>query len=76
MIMKKHAFIIIANSVSKVLVTCVEMLDNPFNDIYILFDKKANLMHKSDLLRKIVKYSRMSFCEQIVNWGGIRRLVL
>lgn len=72
--MRKHAYIIVANSISEVLCTCIEMLDNPLNDIFILFDKKAHLLQAANCLQQNVRYSHISFCEQIVNWGGYSQI--
>lgn len=69
--MRKHAYIIVANSISEVLMTSVKMIDDPMNDIYILFDQKANLLRKKNVLESIVHKSKLDICEQIVNWGGV-----
>ena len=68
----KHAYLITANSNFQVLDTCLKMLDNPANDIYILFDSKARQsveLYKQKMVKprcatlKDVDY-------QLVNWGG------
>lgn len=67
----KHAYIIVANSLSEVLLTSIKMLDHPLNDIYVLFDKKARLLDKAKDLSNSLRFSNICMCEQIVNWGGV-----
>lgn len=72
--MKKHAYIIVANSLSDVLLTCVRMLDDPFNDIYVLFDRKAHFITHTQPLKQCVQHSKWEFCEQLVNWAGYSQI--
>lgn len=65
----KHAYIIVANSLSEVFLTSIKMIDHPLNDIFVLFDKKARLLEKAKDLIKTVRFSNICICEQIVNWG-------
>ena len=69
--MLKHAYIIVANSLSHVLCTCIAMLDDPNNDIFLLLDKKAKLYLQAKELANRVKYSRIQICQKLVNWGGV-----
>lgn len=70
----KHAYIIVANSLSEVLLTSIKMLDHPLNDIYVLFDKKARLLDKAKDLGNLLRFSNICMYEQIVNWGAILKL--
>ena len=70
----KHAYIIVANSLSEVFLTGIKMLDHPLNDIYVLFDKKARLLDKAKDLSNSLRFSNICMCEQIVNWGDILKL--
>ena len=69
--MLKHAYIIVANSLSPVLRTCIAMLDDPNNDIFLLLDKKAKLQSKIKELACEIKCSRIKVCYKLVNWGGV-----
>lgn len=42
----KHAYIIVTNTLSKVFLKCISMLDHPLNDSYVLFDKKVRVQKK------------------------------
>lgn len=70
--MGKHAYLIVANTNLKVLATCLRMIDDPRNDIYILFDKKCKI--KTDKLRNLssnVSRSNLFFLDPIVvNWAA------
>ena len=72
--MLKHAYIIVANSLSHVLCTCIAMLDDPNNDIFLLLDKKAKLYLQAKELANHVKYSRIQICQLLVNWGGYSQI--
>lgn len=69
--MLKHAYIIVANSLSHVLCTCIAMLDDPNNDFFLLLDKKAKLFLPAKKLESHVKHSRIQMCQKLVNWGGV-----
>ena len=71
----KHAYIIVTNSLSEVFLTSIKMLDDKRNDIYVLVDKKANILFQTVGLKDILHFSNMTVCEQTVNWGGIPKLM-
>ena len=66
----KHAYIIVTNSLSKVFLMSIKMIDHPLNDIFVLFDRKARLLEKAKNLNYTLRFSKISICEQIVNCGG------
>lgn len=67
----KHAYIIVTNSLSEVFLMSIKMIDHPLNDIYVLFDRKSRLLEKAKNLNCLLRFSKISICEQIVNWGGV-----
>lgn len=70
--MNRHAYLIIAHNNIEVLKTCLRMVDDPRNDVFVLLDKKANISEgiKRDLEEQ-VKISRIEFLEpMVVNWGA------
>lgn len=68
---KKIAYLIIAHNNFKQLLYLVTLLDNDYNDIFILVDKKANI--EDDVMEKIksaTSYSNVFFIERIkIYWG-------
>lgn len=70
-LINKHAYLIVANNNLSVLRSCIQLLDDTRNDIYILFDKKANVNIKAFNDNVKIKYSPLSVTDCIpVNWGG------
>ena len=58
--MNKHAYLIVANSNWKVVNTCLKLIDDIRNDIYLLIDKKTHLTkHQIDGLKSICKESKL-----------------
>lgn len=74
--MSRHAYLIVTNSNFKVLETCLRLIDDERNDIYILYDKKAHVSEetKSRLRTCVQKSNTYKECEQIVNWGGFSQI--
>jgi hypothetical protein len=70
--MHKHAYMIVANANFNVVETCLHMIDDPRNDIYLLLDSKSRVSQKQkDRFSKCASQSSLTICEQIVNWGGV-----
>ena len=74
--MNKHAYLIVANSNWKVVNTCLKLIDDIRNDIYLLIDKKTHLTkHQIDGLKSICKESKLFIYNCImVNWGGYSQI--
>ena len=73
--MKKHAYLIVANSNFKVVESCLRMIDDPRNDVYLLMDKKTHVSDEQrDRLLHSVVHSGIAFCEEIVNWAGYSQI--
>ncbi len=73
--MRKHAYIIVVNSNFKVVKTCLRLLDDLRNDIYLLVDKKTKTC--DDIcadLKQIVVWSRIVFVCKSVNLGGYSQI--
>lgn len=71
-IINKHAYLIVANNNLSVLRSCIQLLDDIRNDIYILFDKKANVNIKAFNDNVKTKHSSLFVtCCISVNWGGV-----
>ena len=72
MTMGRHAYLIVANTNLLVLASCLRMIDDARNDVYIIFDKKCeSINEKQSLLSQNIKVSNLSFLEPIViNWGA------
>lgn len=67
---KKHAYLIMAHKVDRILVTLIKMLDDNQNDIYIHFDLKSK--DNIELLKDIVTQSKLIFTKRIkVYWSHI-----
>lgn len=73
----KHAYLIMAHSNWEQLDKLVNLLDDPWNDIYLHIDKK-NLVHfnKFHEHRRIkAKYSQIVFVDSIdVRWGHVSQI--
>ena len=71
--MAKHAYLIVANSNLLVLRTCLRMIDDARNDIYLLLDKKAGI--REDIIESLkgeVILSKMVVSNSLsINWGGV-----
>lgn len=52
--MGKHAYLIAANSNLSVVRTCLRMIDDKRNDIYLLFDKKSRF--SEEIIQSIHNY--------------------
>ncbi len=66
--MEKHAFLIMAHNDFSLLQKLITLLDDPYNDIYLHIDKKAD---KSSLPHLSTKYSKLQeIPSTTVNWGG------
>ena len=69
--MKKHAYLIIANSNFLVQELAIRMIGDVRNDIYLLIDTKSHVSDElKDKLKLSAKYSRITVCSQLVNWAG------
>lgn len=70
--MSRHAYLIVSHNNFEILKTCVRMVDDPRNDVFILFDKKTHV--PDDVLRDIAAQARESRVEflkpMVVNWGA------
>lgn len=66
--MNKHAYMIIAHNDIELLKKLVSVLDAPYNDIYIHYDKKS---YSEELHSIKTKYSQLLIISEIsVNWGS------
>ena len=74
--MKKHAYLIVANSNLSVLEICLKMIDDIRNDIYILFDEKSHISsEKKEILKNCINFSGIRFEKEIkVNWAGYSQI--
>lgn len=74
--MNKHAYLIVANSNLLVLRTCLRMIDDARNDIYLLLDKKAGI--REDIIESLkgeVILSKMIVSNSLsINWGGYSQI--
>ena len=74
--MAKHAYLIVANSNLLVLRTCLRMIDDARNDIYLLLDKKAGI--REDIIESLkgeVILSKMIVSNSLsINWGGYSQI--
>lgn len=70
---QRFAYLIIAHGEPYILERLVNIIDDPRNDIYILFDKKSDLSLFKDIS---VCYSKLTFCEPVdIRWGDISQIV-
>ena len=74
--MKKHAYLIVANNNLNVIEICLKLIDDPRNDIFILFDEKSHIsLKQKEKLMSCLKFSRIHFEKDIkVNWGGYSQI--
>lgn len=71
---KKHAYLIVANTNWKVVAKCMELIDDPRNDIFLLIDKKAKIKDKDiDAVKAMCTQSNVFAECAIVNWGGTHK---
>ncbi|MGX7112349.1 beta-1,6-N-acetylglucosaminyltransferase [Gemella cuniculi] len=74
--MKKHAYLIIAHNKIEQLKFLISLLDYEKHDIFILFDKKSNILKQSkeDIMAS-VKYSKILFTKEIpIYWGDYSQI--
>ncbi len=68
----KHAYIITANSNFSVLKVCLSLIDDERNDIYLMFDKKAEVSDEVRCsLESVVGKSVIVTRCNTINWGGV-----
>ena len=73
--MLKHAYLIVANGNFNVVKTCLKMIDDARNDIYLILDSKAKVSKEiKDQLTQCVDKSQIEICEQVVNWAGYSQI--
>ncbi len=73
--MLKHAYLIIANGNFSVVKTCIKMIDDARNDIYLLLDSKADVSKETQQqLINCVNKSNIEICFQVVNWAGYSQI--
>lgn len=73
--MFKHAYLIVSNGNFGVVETCLKMIDDKRNDVYLLLDLKAQISdEQKQRYRQCVKTSKISICEKKVNWGGYSQI--
>lgn len=70
---KKHAYLIIAHNEPRLLKILINLLDDERNDIYILIDRKANLLLFSDI--SVSKSSLIIVDRVDIRWGDISQVV-
>lgn len=74
MVMKKHAYLIIAHDKFEMLKRLVERLDSEWNDIYIHIDFKAGEIDQ-DYIADSARKSSLFFVDRIsVAWGGYSQI--
>lgn len=68
----RHAYLIMAHNNFHVLEKLISLLDDPRNDIYVHFDKKAKNVHEKEFK---TKNSGLYFIKRInVYWGGFSQI--
>ena len=66
----RHAYLILAHKNDLVFQTLIQMLDNPYNDIFIHMDKKQNNFNEDDI-KKLINKSNLFFTPRTkVSWGS------
>lgn len=69
--MSKHAYLIVANGNFTVVETCLRMIDDERNDVYLLLDKKTKLSKEQEArLCDCLTHARYHLSRMVVNWGG------
>ena len=72
--MKKHAYLIMAHNDFFILEKLIELIDAPYNDIYLHIDKKVGNVDFSKF-EKIVKHSKIYFTKRMnVKWSGYSQI--
>ncbi len=73
----KHAYLIVANANFNVVETCLKLLDDKRNDIYISIDKKIHATeHLKNRLKNCVEEAQVqTFDNFLTNWGGSTQLL-
>ena len=74
--MGNHAYMITCHSNFTVLETCLKLVNDRRNSIFIVFDKKAKVKKEYKYtLKKLVDKAELIFLpDQIMNWGGTQPL--
>ena len=74
--MDRHAYIITANGNLLVLETCLRLIDDSRNDVFVLFDKKAKINNSvKEKLKHESSFSNVFFLpDQNINWGGVSQI--
>lgn len=73
--MLKHAYLIVANGNFGVVKTCLKMIDDARNDIFLLLDSKAKVSTEiQKQLKECVNKSHIEIYEQVVNWAGYSQI--
>ena len=66
----KHAYLIVSNGNLKVLYSCLQLIDDLRNDIYVIFDKKAKIKIENIKEKAQIKSSDLFLLPCVtVNWG-------
>ena len=69
-----HAYLIIAHKCPSQIKMLLSQIDDERNDIYLLFDKKSDLM-KLTTYDYGLKYSKLHFVKPLkINWGGYSQI--
>lgn len=74
--MNRHAYLIVANSNWNVVSSCLRLIDDERNDVYLLVDRKTHLTeHQIDALKEHCHKSNVSINNSIIiNWGGYSQI--
>ncbi|MDO4747173.1 MAG: beta-1,6-N-acetylglucosaminyltransferase [Candidatus Saccharibacteria bacterium] len=66
----RHAYLILSHKNDLVFQTLIQMLDNPYNDIFIHMDKKQNNFSEEDI-KRLARKSNVFFAPRTkVSWGS------
>ena len=68
---ERHAYLIAANANLKVVSTCLQMIDDDKNDVFLLLDKKSHISKENiHHLQNVCNRSRVHIMTMVVNWAG------
>lgn len=71
----KHAYCIIAHQDPFLLKTLISLIDDPRNEIFLLFDKKSKGLHKEHYTVKNSRLHIIPFSDSInIRWGGLSQV--